>query len=194
MADEVQIPSGAVSDGDDLIEPTRTLLRELNILPTDEELADAKGGKAVLFGPPQSVALIEAGITSATKYWAAGGAALVAIAWGSVKAWWAGEELSNQVAAIAGASIVTAALVIAIAYLLASDVRGRAAAAVATIQARERIALAMIDAAVEVRKAEAAPPPTELVALPKKIRAKYLTRPKGEKKGWTAIAIERKLN
>ena len=195
MAEEEQNPDEPVADatdvtdvataadGDELVEAARALLRELNLLGTDEG--------------SQEVAPVEAGATKAAMFWAAASGALVAVAWACVAIWWSGEETANQVAAIGGAALVTAAALLSISYLMAADVRGRAEAAVATIQAREHIAVAMIEAAAAAKVAEAAAaaaasPPSELVALPKKVRVKYLTRPKGEKKGWTAIAIERR--
>lgn len=182
-------------DGDDLVEATRALLRELKLLGADGAGETDEGASGV--------APIEAGATKAAMFWAAASGALVAVAWACVAIWWSGEETANQVAAIGGAAIVTAAALLSISYLMAADVRSRAEAAVATIQAREHIAVAMIEAAAAAKvaaaegaaaaeAAEVASRPSELVALPKKVRVKYLTRPKGEKKGWTAIAIERR--
>jgi hypothetical protein len=64
---EVQIPSKAVSDDKDIREPARNLLEDLNLLGTPEETKEAGEFAAIYKGPPQSVAVIEAGATAATK-------------------------------------------------------------------------------------------------------------------------------
>ena len=96
MAD-VQIPSKAVADTADVRQPLRTLLEDLNLLgtPAEEQAAAAFG--AAVKGPPQSVALIEAGATAAAKGWASGLGALVAAAWAAVARWWPEEGIDVQV-------------------------------------------------------------------------------------------------
>jgi hypothetical protein len=76
-SNEVRIPRKAVSDDTDIREPARNLLEGLNLLGTREETEQAKGFTAAFTGPPQSVALIEAGATAAAKWWSAGLAALL---------------------------------------------------------------------------------------------------------------------
>lgn len=77
---EVQIPGKAVSDEKDVRRPVRILLEDLNLLGTEAETKEAEGFKAAFAGPPQSVAVIEAGATAAAKWWAAGlGAAAIAL-------------------------------------------------------------------------------------------------------------------
>lgn len=185
-------PVPDVALGGDLVESTRALLRELDLLGDAEE--------------SPAVASVQADPSNASIFWAVASGALVALAWALVAIWWSGEETANQVAAVGGAAIITAAALLSVGYLMAADVRGRTAAAVAAIQARESIALAMIEASAAAeaereaaRAAAAATPgsglataPSELVALPKKVKVRYLTRPKGDRKGWTAIAIERR--
>ncbi len=131
-------------------------------------------------------------------FWAAASGALVALAWAILAIWWSGEETANQVAAIGVRRSLRRRRCSPSATWTAADVRSRAAVAVAAIQAREHIAIAMIESAAaaerasEALRASQASPPSELVALPKKVKVKYMTRPKGDKKGWTAIAIERR--
>lgn len=67
----LQLPSGAVSTGSDLWSPLQSLLVGLNVLPTDADLDKADGLSGLLQGPPQSVAILEAGATAAAKAWAA---------------------------------------------------------------------------------------------------------------------------
>jgi hypothetical protein len=67
---DVQIPSGAVSEDEDVRVPVRAQLEDLQLLGGEND--DSKGLDALFKGPPDSIALIEAGITAATKWWAAG--------------------------------------------------------------------------------------------------------------------------
>jgi hypothetical protein len=112
-------------------------------------------------------------------------------AWGSVLAWWADQGETVKVAVLGAAALVTAALVLAIGYLLASDVRGRAAAAVAVVQARAKLATAMLEAARAVYEPPRPEAAVELVPLPATLRAKYPGRPSGDEGGWRAVALER---
>lgn len=190
-APDVQIPSKAVSDEADVRQPVRALLEDLNLLGSTDEENAADGFQAVFAGPPQSVALIEAGATAASKWWAAGLGASVIATWGSVATWWGGQDAAIKVAVVGGAAIVTAALAIAIGYLIASDVRGRAAAAVSLIEARANLATTMINAAERVYKPPPAGSLVELVPLPGQLRARNLGRPADDEKGWLAVAMER---
>lgn len=189
---DVQIPGKAVSDATDLRQPVRLLLEDLNLLGSVTETNKAEGFKAAFTGPPQSVAVIEAGATAAAKWWAAGLGASVVATWGSVVAWWANQEIPIKVGALGGAAFVTAALVVAIGYLLASDVKGRAAASVATIEARALLAETMIWAAENAHE-EAAPATSapQVVPLPSGVQAKNHDRPAGDEDGWLAVAMER---
>jgi hypothetical protein len=190
MADEVKIPSQAVApDGADLCPPVRGLLEGLDLLGTSTESRQADGFVAAFTGPPQSVALIEAGATAATKWWAAGlGATMVGI-WGSVAAWYEDQPEPVQVALLGGAALVTAALVLAIGYLIASDVRGRAAASVSVIQARAKVATSMVDAARDLyTPAEPAPP--QIIPLPSGLAARNLDEKGDAGKGWLVVAMQ----
>lgn len=166
---DAQIPSKAVADATDLRQPVRLQLEDLNLLGNAADTAKADGIGAAFAGPPQSVAVIEAGATAAAKWWAAGFGASVIATWGTLVKWWGGQESNIKVAALVGAALVTAALVLSIGYLLASDVRGRAAASVATVDARARL-------------------------LPTGVRAKNHDRPAGDEDGWLAVAVERHAN
>jgi hypothetical protein len=142
----VRIPGQAVSSDKDVGEPVRGLLRNLRLLGAHEK--DGDGFLSTFTGPPQSVALIEAGATAVSKWWAAGLGAVVIAIWANVIGWWnAQASIDVKVVVIAGAAFVTGTIVLAIGHLLASDVRGRAAAAVANINARARVAEAMLEAA-----------------------------------------------
>lgn len=92
------------------------------------------------------------------------GASAIAI-WSTVVGWWGDQESNIKIAALLGAALVTAAIVISIGHLLASDVRGRAAASVATVEARVRLADEMIRAAVKTYEPSATAA-AQLVSLP----------------------------
>jgi hypothetical protein len=188
----VQIPGNAVSEGADVLGPTRALLEDLSLLGTPEDTARAGTFASVLAGPPQSVALIEAGATAASKWWASGlGASAIAL-WASVYGWWSHLDDKNlRLVGLGGAALVTATLVASIAYLIASDVRGRAGAAVATINARAKIAETVIQAAQEVYVPSPAAGELQLVALPRAVKVRNLDRPAADEGGWRAVAIER---
>jgi hypothetical protein len=183
------IPSRAVSDGDELVAPTKDLLIGLNLLGTDKDNEGADGVTSVISGPPQSVALIEAGATAAAKWWAGGLGTAALGAWTAVGIWWPEQRIEIQVATIAAAAIVTATLVLAIGHLIASDVRGRAAAAVSVNEARASVARVMLEAARDVHRPSETTPATEIVPLPDQIRVKYSARPDDDEDGWLAIAI-----
>src|ERR1700744_5615636 len=111
----VQLPGDAVDgDGDDVLAPARALREGLSLLGSLEDTNSADGGASILFGPPQSVALIESGITAATKWWSTGLGAAVAAAWAAVGIWWPKQDHGVQIATLGAAAVVTAALVLAI--------------------------------------------------------------------------------
>lgn len=188
---DVQIPSKAVSAGADIREPVRELLEDLNLLGTPEDNEKAAGIAAAFTGPPQSVALIEAGATAAAKWWSAGFGATVIAAWTAVAGWYPDEPESVQVAMVGGGLVVTAAFVIAVGYLMASDVRGRAAAAVSIVGARVEVAKAMVQAAESVYEPTPSASAVEVVPLPSRVRVKNLRRPGDDEAGWHAVAMER---
>ncbi len=137
-----KIPGKAVGADDvDLVDPAAELLRGLSLLPEKNATA---GPMAAFTGTPDSVAVIEAGATALSKGWAAGLGASVVAVWAGVTAWWPDQDPDLQVAVMWGAAIATAALVAGVAYIVGSDVRGRAAASVATINARADVAEALI--------------------------------------------------
>lgn len=69
---DVRIPGKAISADGDVLGPAKAFLQGLKLLGSDKEM-DAAGNAAAAFtGPAQSVALIEAGATAASKWWATG--------------------------------------------------------------------------------------------------------------------------
>jgi len=189
--EDARHPPKAVSEGADIARPVRILLEELDLLGTKEQSESADGFAAVFTGPPQSVALIEAGATAATKWWATGLGASVIAAWGSVAQWRPEQGASVKVTVLGGAAVVTAALVLSIAYSIASDVRGRAAAAVSTIEARAKLATTMVQSAQIVYEATPETSLPEIVPLPSPLHAKNSARPAKDEDGWRAVALER---
>lgn len=186
------LPSQAVSATGDLVKPSTDLLIGLNLLATEEEQKTADGPLAVFTGPPQSVALLESGATALSKWWAAGLGASIAGLWGTVAAWWAGQPGDIKVGVVWGTAIATSALVLALAYIVGSDVRGRAMAAVATINSRAHVAGTFVDNAAKLYSppSAAAIPPvvTPLPGLP----ARWDARPGPDEGGWAAIAMRSK--
>jgi hypothetical protein len=187
---DVQIPNKAVADKEDVRKPTRDLLEDLYLLGSHDDTEDAGKIGAVLKGPPQSVAVIEAGATAATKWWSAGLGVAALLAWGKVSIWWSGQHDNLKIIAIAGVAFFSAAVAVAIGHMLASDVRGRASAAVATIEARAQVAARMIEAARDVYKPATPAFAGQLIPLPAGIKVKNLAEPPNNQKGWLAIAIK----
>jgi len=147
----VKIPGHAVQtsppDDADILAPTETLLRALSLLPQEGDLTRAGGVGAAFAGPPESVSLIEAGATAASKWWAAGIAGSATVVAARIAQGWDSLGRSgpwNQPFALLAVGVVLAAAVGGVAYLLGSDLRGRAAATVATIEARRTVAIAMV--------------------------------------------------
>ncbi|MFC0527533.1 hypothetical protein [Phytohabitans kaempferiae] len=190
-ANEVRVPSEAVS-GDDIAGPSTALLRAIKLLPTEQELSQARGFSSAFSGPPESVALIEAGATAASKWWAAGLSGAVVAAWAAVRGWWSSNPDNQQVALWVGA-IVTAAAILGIAYLLASDVRGRAAVATETVRARASVAEAFVRAARQASAdsgaGRAARPDGHLVAFLPGVVAEHTAKAGADEGGWRVLAV-----
>jgi hypothetical protein len=185
----VQIPGKAVSTGDNIESPTVDLLRALNLLGTDTEITASGKFVSAFTGPADSVAVLEAGGTALSKWWAASGAATVAAAWISVTRFYDKADTPKGTVLFV-AAIVSAAAILAIGYIVASDVRGRAAASVATINARRDIADAVISAALEARIPEEPMAAEQIVPLPAPLTMRYVPARGGEgEQGWKAIAI-----
>lgn len=198
----VKIPGNAVQTSppadEDIQAPTIDLLRGLSLLPKAGELGDASGLSAAFAGPPDSVAVIEAGATAASKWWATGIAGGAAAVTGRIVQGW--DSLGkggpwNQPFAILAMGVVLAAAAVGIAYLLGSDVRGRAAAMVATIEARRDVAIAMVcqaGSSFQSHGATASAAPTAWSGLPialSALAASNVTK-HGDvaEAGWKAIA------
>ena len=159
MSEDVKIAGDAIDlDGGSLMPPTQALLRGLGLLPDDADLKKAGGFGAAFTGPPDSVAVLEAGATAASKWWATAIGVGAATITARISTLW--DKLDGpwpQAFALLSVSFVLGAAALGIAYLLASDVRGRAAAMVATIEARRAVAIEMACLAVAASKATPAP-------------------------------------
>jgi hypothetical protein len=141
------LPAGAVAvDGHDLVAPSQSLLQGLYLLGTPTEMAEGDGFNAFIGKTPQSVAVIESAATAISKWWTTGLGAVVIAAWGSVVKYW-GDYPEQRNTTLVAASIVSAAALIGIAYVVGSDVLGRSQASVATINARRDIATTVTAAA-----------------------------------------------
>ncbi len=116
---------------------TRSLLERLDLIGTPADQAAAAKAGAFFFGPANSVAIIESQATALSKWWSAGLGSGVVAAWGAVRVFWNTNPPVHGVL-LWGASIVSAALLLAIAIIVASDVLSRGRGAAATVQARAR--------------------------------------------------------
>jgi hypothetical protein len=138
----VQFPGQAFNTNDaDILSPLKTLEQGLYILPADGTLPNA-GVAATFTGPPDSVAIIEAGATALSKWWSVviaglGGAAVITSA---VTKFWSGQTGGVRIVLIGGLAGVLIAALIAISVMVAADVRGRAQGQVALYIARANIA------------------------------------------------------
>ncbi|RZU50343.1 hypothetical protein EV385_2112 [Krasilnikovia cinnamomea] len=196
MKNPVSVPSRAIS-GDDISPPAQQLLRDLNLLPEEGDLAHAGGFVAAFKGPPDSVALIEAGATAATKWWSVGLGVMVTGAWAAVRTWWSAEDPANQHILLWGAAIVTAAAVLGVAHLFASDLRGRAAVATETVRARAAVAETFVRMAEQAHArtldgqhvaARAPGDGLQFAALPS-ITVENMAKHGPEEAGWHALGL-----
>ena len=189
------------AENDDTLKPTVALLRGLNLLPDEGDLEKAGKFSSAFKGPPDTVALIEAGATAASKWWAAGLGGGVIAAWVAVREWWGSATEANQQVSLWAAAIVTAAAIAGIAYLLGSDVRGRAAVATETVRARADVAEAFVraaDCAHDKVAIERAPAQAErgrvlVVALPL-FAVRHVRLAGNDEKGWRAVALATDAN
>ena len=191
MVDEsVKIPAQAVSPtGEDLKAPLRALLEDLSLLGPPDKVEEAGHPKAAFTGPAQSVAVIEAGATALSKWWSVTlGGSTVAL-WGAVVHFWNGEPESVRRFLVVSVGVVTAALVLAIAYIVGSDVTGRAAGMVATIEARARLADTMVREAQRSYIAAPTASARQIVPLPTPLGVSYVTREKSDEDDWRALAF-----
>lgn len=188
-AEGVRLPGNAIDPtGADIIAPAVAILDRLYLLPSKDELDKAGSIGALFTGPPQSVAVIEGGATALSKWWAAGLGVTVAAGWGSLATFWDSQGSASQRAIVLAMAIATAAIILAIGYIVGSDVRGRAAAAVAIIEARTKVAESVIGTA-KGRDAGG----TDLTIMTIEPRSvKYLSRPAADEDGWMAIALQSK--
>lgn len=153
----VEWPHSVVSiseDEKDLGLALSQLLADLAIKgkPDDEQKTD--GVTAAFTGTPVSVAIIEAGATAASKWWATtlaglGGAAAL---WAKLSDFWKDAGAAQGVMVI-GASIVIAACVLGVAAIMYGDVRARGEGAAAQYHARAEVAVAFLAGAAAMNRA-----------------------------------------
>ncbi len=151
MADNpvVTIPDQAIG-GPDIAAPLQSLLNALNMLDEDD-----KSGGTWLGTPSQAAAIIESGATSLAKWWAA---VLAALGGGTAAAtvatrFWNGEQGTARVALLASVGAVVVAAVIALALIVSSDIRSRAAGMSAVYAARATVAQKFLAIAFDASQA-----------------------------------------
>lgn len=180
----VTIPPKA---GDDILVPLQTLLHGLNLWATDEEANAATGITGIFTAPPASVALIQSSATALTKAWAGGLGVSVAAVWAGVGGWWATQDHAIQGTVLWAAAIATGTAILAIGYILGSDLRGRSTASVATINARAKVADAMLGMSATVASGD---PISSIAAIgvSPALPVTWTARPSADEPGWLAIA------
>lgn len=143
MTDELKIPGAAIDNaGTDVLGPLQKLLTGIDVLDTSESTT---GG--AFKSPSQAEAIIESGATALTKWWAGavaalGGATAITAA---ITKFWSGQHGDVRVALLATTGGVIAFVAIALAIIVSSDVRGRAAGAVAIYQTRASVTSSMLE-------------------------------------------------
>jgi hypothetical protein len=155
-----KVPTGAVG-GDDILAPAQALLRGLSILPASSDL-NGNALSVAVTGTPDSVSIIEAGGTALSKGFASliallGGATAVTTA---VTGFWKNETTTVRVTLLGGSAFFLAAAAIAIAVIVASDVTGRAAGAVAQYEARRHIGTTLLQLSLTAHQAGAGTSPS----------------------------------
>lgn len=85
QGEKVALPGKAPdAESGDVLGPAVLVLKALNLLPSEEQ-----GGIRQAFGgPPESVSVLEAGATAASKWWSVAGAAALVPLWASVVGFW----------------------------------------------------------------------------------------------------------
>lgn len=182
-----RIPAKAVStDGEDLAAPVADLLRALSLLPKEGE--SGAGFWSAFTGTPDSVAVIQSGATAISKGWAAGLGASVLVVWGSVVKWWPKQPDDIKEVVLWAAALASVALVLGLAYIVGSDVRGRAAATVATVEARAAVARVFSREAAAIYTPEDTPAAAQIVAISPPQTMKWLARQASDEDDWIASA------
>jgi hypothetical protein len=191
----VRIPGRSVEEGgEDLGGPTAALVKQLNLLGREGDKAAGLLAKPFR-DPPQSVAVIEAGATRLTKVVTTLGSGAFIATWGDLLGWWGEQETAVQGVSLIAASVVTAALVLGLGYVVGSDVRGRAAGSVAVVGARAEIAKAMIEAAEAAYKpAISDSTVVDIAPLPRGFAVRKTDESGEDELGWRAIAVQRRAD
>lgn len=138
----VRLPEQALdTTGTDILPPLKELQQGLGVLPTDADRAKSGAG-ATFVGPPDSVAIIEAGATAFSKWWSAAIAALggTAVITSLATKFWSGQPGGVRIGLTLGVAAIVVATIIAVSVMVAADVRGRAQGTVALYAARASIA------------------------------------------------------
>jgi hypothetical protein len=175
----VQFP-GQVQDAkaSDLSDPVVRLLQGLSLLGNKDELTSASNLGAVFSGPPQSVAILEAGATAVTKWWSAAlgtgitATGVVAAVKGSL---FANTPLDwGRIVLVGEAAFVIAAMSLTIAIIVGSDIRGRATGAAAQVRARADVATAFLALAKPVANGSLPDAGPEQSSVPDQLRSALL--------------------
>lgn len=128
--------------GKDLSQPIARLLQDTSMLGDDKQQEGVAHASAAFTGTPTAVAIVEAGATALSKWWAVAVAAVggTSALFTAIRAFWGGLEPSVQITTIGATALIMAATIIAIAAIVRADVTTRGRGAVALYEARARVA------------------------------------------------------
>jgi hypothetical protein len=167
------------------------MLHRLYLVGTKDEQNQADGATAIFTGPPQSVALIEAGAGAATKITGLLVGASVPAVWLAVARFWGQQPDDTRRVLRWCAAIVTSAALVGLSHLVSSDLRARGRAAAATIEARARVAEATLRFAARPA-ARSAAVDGAVVPIPEGVVAEYIAGI--DDPNWTVLALKESTN
>ncbi len=162
---DTQIPGGYVAAaGVDVVAPATAMLQAWELLPSGS--AD---DVTALKGTPDSVAIIKTGMSAAAKWWSAAGVGSATLA-AALTAWDKIPEPLQKGAGI-GIPIFASAVVLAVGYIVASDVRGRADATNQQLRSRAQVLQAYLQLVGSAPSSTAAAAPTTAGLTDQQLRA-----------------------
>ena len=184
---QVRIPGDAVDfAAQDVSAPLVQLLQDVSLLATDADLEKAGTAKAAFSGPPQSVAVIEAGATAFAKWWAAGLGAAAAAAWAAATNFYKSNGTTTQRVVLWGAAIVIAALILALGYIVSTDTRDARTRPLRSPAPTPKSPVALL----KVAQGKPDEGSATIAPLPSTMAVKYTKKSGSDEAGWNAIAMK----
>lgn len=142
------------------------LLIDVGVLPDPADTPKSQVGWAFT-GTPPSVAILEAGATASAKGWSTflglvGGATAATAA---VTHFWNAQSGAAHVVILAAAGLIMVSTILAIAYMVVGDIKGRSQGAVALYETRKTVTLEYLRLTYAASKS---PPPDPAAVKPGK--------------------------